>query len=70
MEKQPSANKKPIRKRTIFTIIAIINIIWYTVAVLILSAYNKSVPDSLTVAWFAAWTAELAILYGIKINKE
>jgi len=26
------------------------------------------VPDSLTVAWFAAWTAELALLANIKIK--
>ena len=57
-----------MRKRTKFVIAAMANIIWYTVAVLILSAKDKTVPDALTVAWFGAWTAELAILYGIKVK--
>ena len=32
------------------------------------TAIDKIVPDSLTVAWFAAWTAELALLANIKIK--
>ena len=51
-----------------FVIAAIVQITWYTIAVLILTAKDKTVPDSLTVAWFAAWTAELAILAGLKIK--
>ena len=35
---------------------------------LVLTANDKIVPDSLTVAWFAAWTAELALLVNIKIK--
>ena len=57
-----------MRKRTKFVIAAMANIIWYTVAVLILSAKDKTAPDAVTVAWFGAWTAELAILYGIKVK--
>lgn len=59
---------KKMRKRTKFVIAAMANIIWYTVAVLILSAKDKTVSDALTVAWFGAWTVELAILYGIKVK--
>ena len=59
---------KKMRKRTKFVIAAMANIIWYTVAVLILSAKDKTVPDALTVAWFGAWTVELPILYGIKVK--
>lgn len=59
---------KKMRKRTKFVIAAMANIIWYTVAVLILSAKDKTVPDALTVAWFSAWMVELAILYGIKVK--
>ena len=44
------------------------NLCWYCIAVLVLTAHDKVVPDSLTVAWFAAWTAELALLAGIKIK--
>ena len=59
-----------MKKRTKFTIAAIVNLTWYCVAVLILSALGKAVPDSLTVAWFAAWTVELALLFGIKIKEK
>ncbi len=62
--------KKELKKRTKFTIAAMVNLIWYTVAVLILCAFDKTVPDSLTTAWFAAWTVELGILYGIKIHDK
>ena len=59
---------KKMRRRTKFVIAAMANIIWCTVAVLILSAKDKTVPDALTIAWFGAWTVELAILYGIKVK--
>lgn len=59
---------KKMRKRTKFVIAAMTNIIWYTVAVLILSAKDKTVPDALTVAWFSAWTVELALLAGLKVR--
>lgn len=57
-----------MKKRTKFVIAAMVNIIWYTIAVLILSAKDKTVPDALTVAWFSAWTVELALLAGLKIR--
>ena len=59
-----------MKKRTKFTIVAIVNLTWYCVVVLVLSALGKMVPDSLTVAWFAAWTVELALLFGIKIKNK
>lgn len=68
-----SANKKKRRKlrnRTKFTIIAIVNIIWFTIAVLILCLKDKQVPDSLIIAWFSAWTVELALLFGIKVQNK
>ncbi len=60
--------KQKMKKRTKFTICAITNIIWYTVAVLVINALGKEVQAELTVAWFAAWTVELALLAGIKIK--
>lgn len=57
-----------MKKRTKFVIAAMVNIIWYTIAVLILSAKDKTVPDALTVAWFSAWTVELALLAGLKVK--
>ena len=61
---------KKLRKRDKYLIAAVINLVWYCVVVLILSALGKTVPDSLTVAWFAAWTVELALLFGIKIKNK
>lgn len=57
-----------MKKRTKFVIAAMVNIIWYTVVVLVLSYKDKTVPDALTVAWFGAWTVELALLAGIKVK--
>ena len=59
---------KKIKNRTKFVIAAIVNLEWYAIAVLIINAIGKEVQPELTVAWFAAWTVELAILAGIKIK--
>lgn len=57
-----------MKKRDKYLIAAIVNLTWYCIAVLALTAHGCSVPDSLTVAWFAAWATELALLAGIKIK--
>ena len=57
-----------MKTRTKFVICSIINIIWFTLAVLALTWFDKVVPDSLITAWYAAWTIELALLAGIKIR--
>ena len=57
-----------MKKRTKFVIVAMINIIWYTIAALFLLAKGRTIPGTLTVAWFSAWTVELALLAGIKIR--
>lgn len=59
-----------MKKRTKFTIVAIINIIWFTIAVFVLSLLDKTIPDSLITCWFAAWTIELALLFGIKVKSK
>ena len=61
---------KALKKRDKYVLSAIANLTWYCVVVLVLSALGKTVPDSLTVAWFAAWTVELALLAGIKIKNK
>ena len=48
---------KKLRKRDKYLIAAVVNLCWYCVAALVL-----------TVAWSAAWTAELGLLAGIKIK--
>ena len=65
-----SKPKSKLKRRTKFTILAIFNLTWYAVAVLVLVAHDKVVPDSLTVAWFGAWTVELALLANIKIKSK
>lgn len=59
-----------MKKRTKFTIVAIVAILLYTVAVLVLSYMDKAVPDSLTIAYFSAWTVELGLLFGIQIKAK
>lgn len=59
-----------MKKRDRYLVAAIFNLAWYCIAALALSALDHTVPDSLTVAWFAAWTTELALLANIKIKDK
>ena len=69
MENKPTkAPKKKIKKRTKFTILAVFNIIWYAIVDMILTYNGTPLHSDLTIAWFAAWTVELALLYGIKVK--
>lgn len=63
-------HKKKLKKRTKFTILAVFNIIWYAIVDMILTYHNTPLPSDLTIAWFAAWTVELALLYGIKVKSK
>lgn len=62
--------QKKLKRRTKFTILAVVNLTWYCIAVLAASFLDKMVPDALTVAWFSAWTVELALLAGLKIKSK
>ncbi len=57
-----------MKKRDRYLLTAIISIWLFTIAAFVLSYYDHVVPDSLIVAWFSAWTLELALLAGIKIK--
>ena len=59
---------KKLKSRTKFTLVSIFNLEWYTVVALYLSSIT--IPSELTVAWFAAWTVELGLLFGIKIKEK
>ena len=59
---------KKMRNRTKFTLVSVFNLEWYTIVALYLSSINVTVPSELTVAWFAAWTVELGLLFGLKIK--
>ena len=59
---------KGLRKRDKFVILSMVMLTTYCIAVFIASCFDKVVPDALTVAWFSAWTLELALLAGIKIK--
>ena len=59
---------KGLRKRDKFVILSMVMLTTYCIAVFIVSCFDKVVPDALTVAWFSAWTLELALLAGIKIK--
>ncbi len=56
---------KKLKKRDWYLVVAIINIIWFTLAVLWLNHGDHEVSSELIVGWFAAWTAELALLAGL-----
>lgn len=62
------SGKKPVKRRTKFTILAVVNLTWYCIAVIVAAFYDKIIPDALTIAWFSAWTVELALLAGIKVK--
>ena len=68
MSGKKTADKPKMKKRTKFTIVAVFNLTWYTVVVLIANFFDHTVSPELTVGWFAAWTTELALLYGIKVK--
>ena len=70
MSGKRTADKPKMKKRTKFTILAVFNLTWYTVVVLIANFFDHTVSPELTVGWFAAWTAELALLYGIKVKSS
>ena len=70
MSGKKTADKPKMKKRTKFTILAVVNLTWYTVVVLIANFFDHTVSPELTVGWFAAWTAELALLYGIKVKSS
>ena len=63
-------SKPKMKKRTKFTILAVVNLTWYTVVVLIANFFDHTVDPELTVGWFAAWTVELALLYGIEVKEK
>jgi len=62
--------KSKMKTRTKFVIVAVFNLTWYTVAVLVANFLDHVVQTELTVAWFAAWTIELALLAGIKVKSR
>lgn len=70
MGKRLEPKRQPLKTRTKFTILAVINLTWFCIAVLVISSFDHVVPDTLIVGWFAAWTAELALLFGIKIKSK
>ena len=47
-----------------------LNLTWYTIAVLVISWHDHLVPSELTIAWFSAWTVELGLLAGLKIKEK
>ena len=65
-----NSKKSKMKNRTKFTLLAVFNLFWYTIVVLFASFHDHVVPAELTVAWFSAWTVELALLAGIKIKGQ
>lgn len=59
-----------MKKRTKFTIAAVISIVGMGVAETWLVSRGQTFPDSFIIGWYAAWTAELALLYGLKVKSR
>ena len=59
---------KTMRKRDKYVWAAIFNLTWYCIVSLVLTANDKTVPDSLPVAWFAAWPVVFVLFAKIKIK--
>ena len=59
-----------MKRRTKFTILAIAMLIAYTIVAIVFTWWDKVLPSELTVAWYSAWTCELALLFGIKIKDK
>lgn len=57
-----------MKRRTIFTIVSIIALLVMGVAETWLVHNGQTYPDTFIVGWYAAWTSELAMLYGIKVK--
>lgn len=70
MSGRRTTRKKKMKTRTKFTIFSMFNLFWYTVAVLVANFFDHTVAPELTVAWFSAWTVELALLFGIKVKDQ
>ena len=68
--KKNTKPKKKMKRRTLFTLLSMFNLTWYTIIVLFASFSDHTVQSELTIAWFAAWTTELALLYGIKVHEK
>ena len=59
-----------LRKRDKFVLLSMFMLVSYCVATFIAVCNDKMIPDALTVAWFSAWTVELALLCGIRIKDK
>ena len=70
IEEKPKPQKPKMKTRTKFVTVSVFNLTWYTIAVLVANFHDHVVQTELTVAWFAAWTIELALLAGITVKSK
>lgn len=60
-----------MKKRTKFTILAVLMIVLLGIYMILCSIFNwQYPPDSFIAGWFTAWTVELALLFGIKVKSN
>ena len=59
-----------MKRRTKFTIAAILAIAAMGVAETWLVTQGQTYPDAFIVGWYTAWTVELALLFGLKIKNK
>ena len=59
-----------MKRRTKFTIVAIIAIVAMGIAETWLVTQGQTYPDAFIVGWYGAWTVELALLFGLKVKNK
>ena len=59
-----------IRKRDVYLIIAMANVIWFSIAVLYINLQGQEVSPELVQWWFLTWIVEFLTIGGVTVSKE
>lgn len=58
------------RKRDAYILIAMVNVIWFAIAVLYINYQGNDVSPELVQWWFLTWVVEFLTIGGVTISKE
>lgn len=58
------------RKRDVYILIAMVNVIWFAIAVLCINSQGNEVSPELVQWWFLTWVVEFLTIGGVTISKE
>ena len=69
-KKKLTSSEKMKKVSNRMLVVSVINILWYTIAAIILQFKSQiEISSTLTTCWYAFWTGEIFALAGIKISK-